>query len=108
MALSQTILLFLATYTGQVDPDLHRWFENLRSPDGGYCCAETDGVKVDDPSWGQDAQGYWVFIDGQKIRAPEGTIIYSRNPRVNYAIVWRRHDATGKPYVKCFLPGPAT
>jgi len=107
MWLINVILPLLVTYYAAAEPDLHRWFEGLRSDTGGYCCAEADGFKVDDPNWGKDETGYWVVLDGQKIPVPPGTVIHAKHSKVNYAVVWRIHEG-GKPVIRCFLPGTET
>lgn len=109
MDMSSFALLFhLVTYNGQSDPDLHRWFETLRTPLGGYCCAESDGIRIDDPNWGQDESGYWVTLNGNKTPVPDGRVIHAKNPKVGYAILWPLKAWDGTQAVRCFLPGPTT
>ena len=106
MLFTAVTALFI-TYYAAVDQELHRWFEGLRSDAGGYCCAETDGIKIDDPDWGKDDSGYWVVVNGERTPVPAGAVIHQRHPKVNYAVVWKQY-IDGKPVVRCFLPGPET
>lgn len=109
MLMSISALLFhLVTYYGQPDPDLHRWFEMLHTTMGGYCCAESDGIKMDDPDWGKDQSGYWVMLNKVKVPVPDGKVVHDRNPKVGFAVVWRMRGWDGEPTVRCFLPGPTT
>jgi hypothetical protein len=108
MMLMTTATLLLIKYYAAVDQDLHKWFEGLRSGSGGYCCAETDGVKVEDPEWGRtDAGGYWVAIKGARVEVPPEAVIHAKNPKVGFAMVWNQ-STDGKPKILCFLPGIET
>lgn len=98
---------YLINYYTVADQEIHRWFEGLHSEVGGYCCAETDGIKIDDPDWGEDERGYWVFVNGAKVQVPPGAVIHDRHPKVGYAVVWKQ-VFDGKPVIRCFLPGPTT
>lgn len=102
--LNWTTVLFITFHGQTADMELHKWFEGLSSPTGGYCCAETDGIKIDDPDWGHDAQGYWVVLSGEKVRVPPGALISKRHAKVKYAVVWRQF-LDGRPAIRCFLPG---
>lgn len=33
------------------NPELHRWFEGLRSKGGSLCCSDADGRSIEDPDW---------------------------------------------------------
>ena len=93
-------VLLIKYYAQNVDPAIHLWFESLRSEAGAYCCAETDGIKLDDPSWELTPQGYVVTINGKKLPVPPTALVHRRNPSVNYAVVW---VLSGE--IRCFLPG---
>ena len=97
----EIVAALLIKYYAVADADLHRWFESLRNTSGGYCCAEADGVKLDDPAWGHDEQGYWVIKNGVKLRVPPNAVLTAKNPQVKWAIVWISAGGT----VLCFLPG---
>lgn len=107
MTLIVGLFVVYVTYYAQVDPALHKWFENLRSPDGAYCCAETDGIRLQDPDWGRNDKGYYVVVEGQRVDVPKDAVIKKRHPAINWAIVWILHEQ-GKPFVRCFLPGSET
>jgi len=78
------------------------WFDSLFS-ENGPCCSNADGVKLDDPEWEADADGYRVRINGQWLRVPSNAIVKATN-RVGYAIVWPMYDGE-TIYIRCFMPG---
>ena len=111
------IILMIAIAQAR-DPDGHyaqsqynQWFNSLYSRGGGNCCSTSDGMRLDDPDWGIDGEGYWVTLNNEKIRVTDDFLVTVPN-KVGVAIVWpyMNPDGTlmltdGKAKVRCFMPG---
>src|ERR1700743_3360919 len=54
-------------------PELHQWFEGLRSGKGP-CCSDADGSAGSDVDWENRARHYRVRIDGGGVDAPGGAV----------------------------------
>lgn len=82
---------------------LHEWFKNLKNGNGGLCCEEADGHRLEDVDWRGETDGsYSVRIDGQWIKLQDWQIVHEPN-RLGSAVVW---IFLGK--VTCFMPGAGT
>ncbi len=87
----------------QSDPEMHRWFEQLRSGRGDACCALTDGNTLQDSDW-RSLQGHFqVFLDDEWVDVPDAALVKGPN-RYGRTVVWPYHE-DGRPSVRCFLPG---
>lgn len=87
-------------YTGPTssDPKVKAFFDNVHSPDGTYCCDESDGHPY--------YEDYKINKDGS-VTLPNGYIfpkgqIVTGNP-TGHAIIWERGSMK-----YCFSPGPLT
>ena len=83
----------------QSDPATKEWFNSLKSKRGESCCAEADGVKLDDPQWRETADGYEVVTGGGWRKIPETAVLDIPN-RVGFAMVWLWGGE-----IKCFIAG---
>lgn len=87
----------------QSDPEMHRWFEQLRSDRGDACCALSDGNTVRDADW-RGVQGHFqVFLDDEWVDVPDAALVKAPN-RNGRTVVWPYHE-DGRPSVRCFMPG---
>lgn len=86
------------------NPELHQWFESLRSIGKSPCCADADGYRLDDPDVDTVDNHYRVRIEGEWVDVPPESIVTTPN-RVGYPMVWKRY-IDGHPAVRCFMPGP--
>ena len=91
-------------YTAQ-NPDLHKWFEGLRSGKGP-CCSDADGSAVSDVDWETVGGHYRVRIDGQWIDVPDEAVITEPN-RMGRTMVWPIWGYLGVT-IRCFMPGSMT
>jgi hypothetical protein len=87
------------------NPELHRWFEGLRSGKGP-CCSDADGSAVSDVDWETKAGHYRVRIDGEWVDVPDEAVITEPN-RIGRAMVWPIRGYLGLS-VRCFMPGSMT
>ena len=87
------------------NPELHQWFESLRSGKGP-CCSDADGASVSDVDWETKAGHYRVRIDGQWIDVPDEAVITEPN-RVGRTMVWPIRGYLGVS-IRCFMPGSMT
>lgn len=91
------------------DPKLHEWFEGLRSSAYGQCCADADGVYVDDPSWrvvsdpSRPSVHYAVVLEGRWLDVQDAQLVTVPN-RVGRAMLWPMHQDGGAS-IRCFMPG---
>lgn len=93
--------LFLCLLTLPASPqDLRSWFNQLRSPAGGLCCHNFDGISLEEDAWRTTGQGYQVLVEGKWIDVPDLNVVTEPN-RLGRAHVWLRVDGT----VRCFMPG---
>ena len=60
------------------NPELHQWFEGLRSGKGP-CCSDADGSAVSDVDWETAGNHYRVRIDGAWVDVPDEAVITEPN-----------------------------
>jgi len=87
------------------NPELHQWFEGLRSGKGP-CCSDADGTAVLDVDWETAGGHYRVRIDGQWVDVPDEAIIKEPN-RIGRTMVWPIRTYWGLT-IRCFMPGSMT
>jgi hypothetical protein len=87
------------------NPELHQWFEGLRSGKGP-CCSDADGSAVSDVDWETAGGHYRVRIDGGWVEVPDEAVITEPN-RIGRAMVWPIRGYLGIS-VRCFMPGSMT
>ncbi|HWZ38275.1 MAG TPA: hypothetical protein VNY08_08250 [Bradyrhizobium sp.] len=113
-----TCVLLLSTFAAPVmqardldgryaaqNPELHQWFEGLRSGKGP-CCSDADGSAVSDVDWDTAGGHYRVRIDGAWIDVPDEAVITEPN-RIGRTMVWPIRGYLGIS-VRCFMPGSMT
>ena len=87
------------------NPELHKWFESLRSGKGP-CCSDADGSAVSDVDWETAGGHYRVRLDGEWIDVPDEAVITEPN-RIGRAMVWPIRGYMGTS-IRCFMPGSMT
>ena len=87
------------------NPELHQWFEGLRSGKGP-CCSDADGASVSDVDWETQGGHYRVRIDGEWINVPDEAVITEPN-RIGRTMVWPIRGYLGLS-IRCFMPGSMT
>jgi hypothetical protein len=87
------------------NPELHQWFEGLRSGKGP-CCSDADGASVSDVDWETRAGHYRVRIDGDWVDVPDEAVITEPN-RIGRTMVWPVRGYLGLT-IRCFMPGSMT
>lgn len=87
----------------KANPELHAWFDSLRSQHG-LCCSFADGHMVEPDDIDTDGDHYKVRINGQWIVVPSESLVTVPN-RFGQAVVWPYEDSTGAIQIRCFLPG---
>ncbi|MGY8663370.1 hypothetical protein Q3C01_13475 [Bradyrhizobium sp. UFLA05-109] len=87
----------------QADPEMHKWFERLKSEGGEACCALSDGNTLRDTDWRSRDGRYQVFMDDEWVDVPNAALVTVPN-RFGRTVVWPYHE-DGRPYVRCFMPG---
>ena len=87
------------------NPELHKWFESLRSGKGP-CCSDADGSAVSDVDWETAGGHYRVRIDDQWIVVPDEAVITEPN-RIGRTMVWPIRGYLGVS-IRCFMPGSMT
>jgi hypothetical protein len=87
------------------NPELHKWFESLRSAKGP-CCSDADGTAVADVDWETSNGHYRVRLDGEWIEVPDEAVITEPN-RIGRTMVWPIRDYPGIS-IRCFMPGSMT
>jgi hypothetical protein len=80
------------------DPDLHAWFQSLKSPSGMSCCSEADCRYVVDRI---GSTGYQAFFDNKWIDIPNEIVVRRDNP-TGQAVLCATQDHS---YLYCFVPG---
>jgi hypothetical protein len=89
----------------QSNPELHQWFESLRSGKGP-CCSDADGSAVSDVDWDTAGGHYRVRIDGEWVPVPDEAVITEPN-RIGRTMVWPIRGYLGVS-IRCFMPGSMT
>jgi hypothetical protein len=87
------------------NPELHQWFEGLRSGKGP-CCSDADGSAVSDVDWETAGGHYRVRLDGVWIEVPDEAVITEPN-RIGRTMVWPIRGYLGIS-IRCFMPGSMT
>ena len=87
------------------NPELHQWFEGLKSGKGP-CCSDADGTAVSDVDWESANGHYRVRLDGEWIDVPDEAVITEPN-RIGRTMVWPIHGYLGVT-IRCFMPGSMT
>ena len=89
------------------NPELHRWFESLRSGKGP-CCSDADGKALSDTDWEVKGGHYRVLIESQWWDVPNEAVIKGPN-RAGRTMVWpvyyRVLDDQLRIDIRCFMPG---
>ena len=84
------------------NPELHQWFESLKSGKG-FCCADADGVSLSDVEVQTENGHYKVFVAGEWVDVPPEAVLTVPN-RVGKTMVWPHYN-DGHAVIRCFLPG---
>lgn len=87
-----------------LSPDVQEWVRSLRGAHNISCCDDADGI---DPVWETHENGYRVMFRGDWLSV-EGDALLTMPNRLGVARAWIGIKADGKPYVRCFIPGPTT
>ncbi len=87
------------------NPELHQWFEGLRSGKGP-CCSDADGSAVSDVDWETKDGHYRVRIDDEWVDVPDEAVITEPN-RIGRTMVWPIRGYLGVS-IRCFMPGSMT
>jgi hypothetical protein len=87
------------------NPELHQWFEGLRSGKGP-CCSDADGSAVSDVDWETAGNHYRVRLDGNWLDVPDEAVITEPN-RIGRTMVWPIRGYLGTT-IRCFMPGSMT
>jgi hypothetical protein len=88
-----------------VAPAIRRWFHDLRSPRGGFCCDETDCLRTEARLSGNRWQAR--ARDGKWIDIPPSAVIKDRGNPIGEPILCASWAVDGW-YVRCFVPGALT
>ena len=86
-----------------ISPDLKGWIEGLTDDRHVNCCAESDGIRLEEVDWGLGVNHYRVKIEGLWFTVPDGAVVKSPN-RLGHAMVWYSYEVEGT-VIRCFLPG---
>jgi hypothetical protein len=84
------------------NPELHQWFEGLKSGKGP-CCSDADGSAISDADWEVRAGHYWVYIDNEWRPVPDEAVITEPN-KIGRTMVWPVRGYLGVS-IRCFMPG---
>jgi hypothetical protein len=87
------------------NPELHKWFDSLRSGKGP-CCSDADGSAVSDVDWETANGHYRVRLDGEWVDVPDEAVITEPN-RIGRTMVWPIRGYLGVS-IRCFMPGSMT
>lgn len=85
-------------------PELDQWYRSLQSGKGPCCGGPSDdATSLEGPQWRTRDRSYEVFVEGEWIAVPEGSVV--QVPNVDgRALVWLSYS-DGHPVVRCFMPG---
>jgi hypothetical protein len=89
----------------QQNPELHKWFEGLKSGKGP-CCSDADGTAVSDVDWESYNGHYRVRLDNEWVDVPDEAVITEPN-RIGRTMVWPIRGYLGIS-IRCFMPGSMT
>lgn len=87
------------------NPELHQWFEGLKSGKGP-CCSDADGTAVSDVDWEFANGHYRVRLDNEWVDVPDEAVITEPN-RIGRTMVWPIRGYLGVT-IRCFMPGSMT
>ena len=87
------------------NPELHQWFEGLKSGKGP-CCSDADGTAVSDVDWESANGHYKVRLDNEWVEVPDEAVITEPN-RIGRTMVWPIRGYLGIS-IRCFMPGSMT
>lgn len=93
--------------------DIKSWIDGLANQNGGNCCSDADGVRPQAVDWDIGKNRYRVRVGGQWIDVPDDAVIQGPN-YLGHAVVWIYEEPipedpyVDSPYIRCFLPGPAS
>jgi hypothetical protein len=87
------------------NPELHQWFEGLKSGKGP-CCSDADGTAVSDVDWESANGHYKVRLDDEWVDVPDEAVITEPN-RIGRTMVWPIRGYLGIS-IRCFMPGSMT
>ena len=87
------------------NPELHQWFEGLKSGKGP-CCSDADGTAVSDVDWESANGHYRVRLDNEWVDVPDEAVITEPN-RIGRTMVWPIRGYLGIT-IRCFMPGSMT
>lgn len=102
------------------DPEMHAWFNKLKSSKG-LCCSFADGVSVRDVDWDTQGGSYRVRVcakapeepgsvawanckDKAWVVVPDAALVTDPN-KFGQAVVWPYGDSSGVTQIRCFIPG---
>ena len=89
-------------------PEVKSWIEGLTNDSGMNCCSVADGYTPNAVEWDIGARRYRIKVDGDWYAVPESAVIKGPN-LLGHAVVWLYFELDfDEPYIRCFLPGPAS
>jgi hypothetical protein len=91
---------------GNVNPEIHDWFEHLKSGKG-LCCSFADGVAIPDVDWEARDGHYRVRVEGRWYDVDDDAVITEPN-KVGRTMVWPYYSGGEIIYIRCFMPGSMT
>ncbi len=80
------------------------WVDQLRNQDGGVCCYNSDGRRLDDPEWRVTKDHYEVLFTEGWIQVPDWAVVQGRNED-GIVRVWSQVDPSSTRSIRCFLRG---
>lgn len=86
-----------------VSPELQKWFNSLRSPQGTACCDVSDGHRIDDADVDTAGGHYRVRLGGIWHKVDPERVLTIPN-RLGQPVVWFL-GTEQDPRITCFLPG---
>jgi len=100
--LGAALVLCAVCFQARAQTSLRDWFNQLKSPGGGICCHNFDGISLDEADWRMSGGKYQVVVQDKWVDVPADTVVTEPN-RLGRAHLWLRPDNT----VRCFIPGAA-
>lgn len=93
--------------------DIKTWIGGLADRNGANCCSDADGVRPQEVDWDMGKKHYRVRVHDRWIDVPDVAVVHGPN-YLGHAVVWIYEElllddaGVDFPYVRCFLPGPAS
>ena len=87
----------------KADPEMHSWFEQLKSEEGEPCCALSDGNLLQDADWRSHDGHFQVFLQSEWVDVPDIAVVKMPN-RFGRTVVWPYYE-DGHLTIRCFMPG---